>query len=253
MIQLKFIIQRGSLCGNEGDVAMALSTIELIRKSYPNEKVYFISGSGSFDKDSLRLKSFGYDIELVPDETSGEKFEVLLYFILTKIFKINPKIYKKKKKLPQLYFESDLVVDIGGDMLNDSYGKECSYNNFLKVLFPIVCNAKVCIFPQSIGPFIYFKNKMLAKYILNRCQYVIAREKITYKILKEINIKKLYPEIIHDMAFHLDPPESNMLGQIFTEIGVNINKTKPLFGIGVSRAISRFKNRSIADSIEKNI
>lgn len=247
---MNIIIQKGSLFGNEGDVAMALSTMELIKESIPNANIYFLTENMQLDEN--RRKAFDLDIKLIPIESTGGRLMIFLYFILSSILKINPKYYIRKKILPKLYFESDLVVDIGGDMLSDSYGRECGYQQLVKIIFPILFNAKVVIFPQSIGPFESFKNRMLAKYALNRCACVIPRERITLNILQKLGIKSIYKRIINDIAFYLRPAGGNELNHIIKELGIDKDKNELYFGFGISRAIGRFRDRNKGDSIEQH-
>jgi polysaccharide pyruvyl transferase WcaK-like protein len=77
--------------------------------------------------------------------------------------------------------DTDLVVDLSGDMLTEDYGPHVAYSHFLPILTALAMGRPVMLCAQSIGPFKLTRG--LARFILNRVSLITVREAISFNYL----------------------------------------------------------------------
>jgi polysaccharide pyruvyl transferase WcaK-like protein len=77
------------------------------------------------------------------------------------------------KKL-QEYYNADIILDTGGDVLTEDYG--FPFSHFVNLLFAILLDKPVVICAESIGPFKSKRTKFIAKFIFNRTKLITLRE-----------------------------------------------------------------------------
>lgn len=237
------IITGASLSTNYGAQAMALSTIDLVKKYYPGANIYFSTNYPNTE----RIFETKLSITIL------ERPKIKKFFInCFKLFWLTN--FSRKHETDNIYLNAylnaDLVIDISGDVLSDDYGLKAFFRNFKDFAMPVICRKKYVIFPQSIGPFKKRITRLMAKYFFNHSDFLIAREEITHKYLTELKIKpKIY--LLPDTAFLLEPRFGERTNDLITRIKYFSGQGKKIIGISLSQAIIKFSKTSL--SVDKQI
>ena len=136
----------------------------------------------------------------------------------------------------QEYYDADVVLNTGGDVLTEDYG--FPFSPFVNLLFAILLDKPVVICAESIGPFKNRWNKFIARYVLNRAKLITLREERSLKHLQDIGVNKPPIYVTADVAFTLEPSSNERIKQILTKEGVD--ESMPRIGISVSKIISNY-------------
>lgn len=150
------------------------------------------------------------------------------------------------------YYDADLVLNTGGDVLTEDYADAISY--FSNILFSIFLNRPFAIYAESIGPFNHRINKTAARYILNRAKLITLRDEISLRHLHDLGIDKPSIYLTADVAFTLQPASEKRIEEIMADEGLvraGLNKQKPLIGISVSKIIAAYGFPNSKSSSEK--
>lgn len=221
------------LSGNMGVPTLLLSTCRVIKENFPNSEFTVLSLLP--DKDSS--VAFRYGVTII--DGSFKKF--LIGFFKLIIYKILKKIGINMTSLindPILneYFRSDIVIDILGISFTDFFPSISSYlQQSVWLLTGIYMGKPVIKYTQEMGPFENKINRLLARYCLNKLNFIMARSPLTKRYLTEIGIK--IPIYVHpDTSFILEPAPKNMIDRILIKEGIN---DRPLVGIIASKQIDK--------------
>lgn len=238
MKKFKILIHGGALSNNEGAAAMTIVAAEIIQKIVENPEITI--SSIYLDEDLKRNMQFNYRVIQKRD---------IIYLSLNPIsfFSQFVKIYNRYLMLME-YYRTDLIIDVSGDGYSDDYGFLASFLWLKELIYPILFNKPIIIFPQSLGPFKSQFTYNFAKFILNRCKVVIARETITKKTIDDMKLKTRV-ELIDDSAFLLKPVSKDKLNDI-TKL-VNRNKDKMLIGLSLSQSIANFSKASTTEKYKE--
>jgi colanic acid/amylovoran biosynthesis protein len=240
MYPRRILITNGYSWFNKGDAAIAIATLILLKKQWPQTEITVVSLTPEIDGPHYKR----YGAEVTDDFFSDS---LLSKNSLTKILKVagtalqvgvNIMFHKVgldiKKVLPankydilRRYLEAELIISLGGGFLNDSYG-----SIFLLHLFQIFVSVSLkkptVICAQSIGPMKGRIHVLFARMILSKADLITVREKPSQISLTKMKVTApVY--ITADMTFSLDLPaktSSNRLRQ---------GKTPPFVGITVRR------------------
>ena len=139
------------------------------------------------------------------------------------------------KKL-QEYYDADIVLNTGGDVLTEDYG--FPFSHFVNLLFAILLDKPVVICAESLGPYKKNLSKLIAKFIFNRTKLITLREERSLRHLQEIGVNKPPIYVTADVAFTLEPASDQRIKEILIKEG--IDEYRPLIGISVSRIISNY-------------
>ena len=225
---------------NEGAVAMLLSTIKLLEQAFESPRIYIPVTHNDFQPTQQVIQR--YRLNVCPLITYGHGYKKVLLGLL--LSKLSVRFVSRLLHHPgiHVYKNADLIVDISGDTLSDHYGKRNSFEEILGFLPAICYKRKIIVLPQSIGPYIYQRNRLLAKYVFNRCSLVIPREPITSTILNNLGIKTVSSVIINDVGFWLESAREERLKEIIKSEQIDIHV--PMVGISVSQSFVRFRSNS---------
>uniref|UniRef100_UPI00404AF9CD polysaccharide pyruvyl transferase family protein n=1 Tax=Flavobacterium sp. TaxID=239 RepID=UPI00404AF9CD len=144
------------------------------------------------------------------------------------INKVSYSLLSKDQKFTYKYFEElDVVFVKGGGFLH-SYGSLMDsyvmYFQLFDVFLANRLNKKVCILPNSVGP---FKNK-LAKYIVKKAfsksSFISVREGVSFKYIEDLGMKSY---LSPDLGFYLKPSENEFL-EYLKRNGVDLNAEKKI-------------------------
>lgn len=215
---------------NRGSAAMAISTAISI-KNYISD-VEIINLSRNPNIDSIVYDPYG--IKCVKRKLSFlEPFYIILFILwsfIFHIFKINLRFLLKKYF--KEYADSDLIIDIVGDSLNDIEGVVSFLFNCYAICIGLIAKKKVIIYPQSIGPFNSLLGRTLAKRILNGVQYIFVREEITYQYLLDYKINTPICKS-PDIVFLLPVSSHEEISKILIKEEIQIS-FKPTIGISAN-------------------
>jgi polysaccharide pyruvyl transferase WcaK-like protein len=120
------------------------------------------------------------------------------------------------------YSKFDYVFDVSeGDSFSDIYGNERFYwHNSIKQYF-IKKRIKLVLLPQTIGPFNHLKIKKQAVRTIEKCGFVLTRDRQSYDFLKSETNQAKIDDII-DMAFFM-PYKKTIFQKDCLNVGINIS------------------------------
>ncbi|ODS35022.1 hypothetical protein BEH94_03710 [Candidatus Altiarchaeales archaeon WOR_SM1_SCG] len=192
-IKMPRILITGCNCSiNKGSAAMLISTVTAIKKFIPNAKFVMLSKFPENDYKECRkygIKMVDYKAlrSINPLRMLFCLFRCMIWSILIKYLNFNIAILIKGKVL-QEYKKCDILIDLSGDGLN--HGFVWSIISFGGILLAIIMGKPALIYPQSIGPFTPL-SKYLARFALNKVNFITAREEITKNYLKKMGIDRV--------------------------------------------------------------
>lgn len=129
------------------------------------------------------------------------------------------KILKFDLSILRIFNKYDIVMDIGeGDSFTDIYGMKRFILMSLTKLLVIFSNKKLILSPQTIGPFNRSISKLVAKYILSRCDAIFSRDYKSTELVTNMGIECVE---VSDVAFTLPYDNNNV--KIENSVGINIS------------------------------
>ena len=163
-----------------------------------------------------------------------KKKMVLEEYISLERYTDNPYTYKTYPRLKPIlinpfllsrteaFDDCDFIFNLcGGDGYSDIYG-------FIKLLAQSVVvygasiKKKPVIFaPQTIGPFSTFWGKMIARHVLNKLEWLFARDISSFQCCENLNLSSKTTQAI-DVAFALPYKKKEFKGSKF-RIGINVS------------------------------
>lgn len=134
----------------------------------------------------------------------------------------------------QAFIDTDLVVDLSGDMITEDYGPHLTLSHSLPLLMARALGRPTFVCAQSIGPFKW--TRPLARFVLNGVDQITTRDRLTLDYLRETGITRTPIEMTSDLAFLLEPGRETRVDEILSAEGVP-DDGKPLLGVSLSRLI----------------
>lgn len=223
---------------NKGNRALVESTIETIKTFVPATE-FNLMGPDKVNHNGFQIKKQVGGLSIrKPHYTIMS----LLYLFkcgcinILKRFNVHIPISKNSRLFD--YYDSDIVVNSGGDHLSGEYGIG-TLGSFINISYAILLGKPVVLYGDSLG---YFKNSVLnsiAKFIFNRTKLILVREELSKKYLDNNNITMPKIYVTADPAFLLNAVPQSRVFEILSKDGIN-EVQKPLIGINPSGLISRF-------------
>lgn len=228
------ILQTGTYNSmNKGDAAMQISTADAITSQIPGAEVLISTPFPELDKD------FYDDYELIicsRRRLIWASFQLLRAMIWGGFDRLGIKLdWLIPERELQEYLKADLVVDLSGDMLTEDYGPHVAYSHYLPILLAIMLRRPYVACAQSIGPFKL--TKFLARFILNKAQFVNTRDQISLDYLREMGVREDVLKKTADMAFLLRPVAKEEALELLAKEGFVPTKGRPLMGMSLSRLV----------------
>jgi colanic acid/amylovoran biosynthesis protein len=236
----RILITNGYSWCNKGDAAIAIATLTLLRKQWPQTKITVVSLTPEIDGPHYRR----YGAEVTKDFFSDSR---LSKNSLTKILKLAKTVLQvgvsiisyrvgvdirnilpaDKYEILRKYLEAELIISSGGGFLNDSYG-----SIFLLQLFQIFVSVSLkkptIICAQSIGPMKGRIHKFIVRMILSKADLITVREKLSKVLLAKMKVAApVY--VTADMTFSLDQPAKACSNRLLS------GKAPPIVGITVQK------------------
>lgn len=230
--------------GNLGVSALAESSIKIILHRWPDCEIAML-GVGR-EPGQCKLEVCGRDviiktlpIRFCPNILARNHYLRLLFWII--LARLIPVNYLRKRLAARndvvgALFRSDLTADItGGDSFSDIYGMQRFIRGFLTKSLFLWAGKRLIMLPQTYGPFKRSLTRLLAKYVLRRCDLVWSRDQQGGDTLRELLGDEFVAEKVRfspDVAFVLDArrPKNPIIdklehlkGQDQTIVGLNIS------------------------------
>jgi len=220
---------------NRGNWALVYSTIEIIKKYVPNAK-FTLLGTEENSIEGFQIKkkiTSGLNLRKPFTVINPLLYISLCIFIrICKKFNININI---SKNLPLFeYYDSDIVINSGGDQTSGEYGFGLS--TFINMLYAILLNKPLILCGESLG---YFNNPIfnfIAKLIFNQATLILLRENLSKDYLDKNGIENPQIYVTADPAFILKPSPKSRILEILSEEGID-EIQRPLIGINPSELI----------------
>ena len=248
----KIVITNYGLGTHKGDVALLNSRIKALKESIPDAEFIVFTYYPEMDHE-LEMKYLQginikfYDVigrvGLSPRmilKTVSSILKLLLY-------RIGFNIKSIEKSGIQEYFNADVIINTGGDVLTEDYGSLSYLSYVINLLFGILLNKPVVLYAESIGPFKKTLNKLIGRFIFNKMVLITLREEISREYLKELDINKPPIYVTADSAFLLKPAPHQLIKGIMLNEGIDENN-RPLIGMSVSKIIARYGFLDLKDN-----
>ena len=224
---------------NKGNRALVHSTIETIKTFVPDTE-FNLMGPAKVDYNKLQIKKqVGCGLSIRKPHYTIMSLLYLFKCGCINIFKrFNVHIPISKNSRLFDYYDSDIVINSGGDHLSGEYGIG-TLGSFINILYAILLGKPVVLYGDSLG---YFKNPVLiyiAKFVFNRTNLILVREELSKKYLDNNNITNPKIYVTADSAFLLNAVEESHVFEILSKDGIK-ELQKPVIGINPSGLISRF-------------
>ncbi|MFB3885580.1 MAG: polysaccharide pyruvyl transferase family protein [Thermodesulfobacteriota bacterium] len=240
---MKIVFVGTQLYRNLGGPSLLVSTCKVLRTYIPDAEFALLSPCP--DEDSMIARAYGVEI-------IGYRLrEVYMSFLLCVVWSLLRKIgiearFLLKNRIAEKFSHATVVIDITGISFTDYFPSVRGYIwQSARLLIGILLDKPVAKFTQDMGPFNNRINKYLARYVLNRLDFILARSQVTKRYVEELGVTR--PVFVHpDTSFVLDPAPREQIAAIML---VEKLDRRPLVGIVVSRQIDR--RASLVEKLDK--
>lgn len=126
----------------------------------------------------------------------------------------------------------DLLISGGGSLLQDVTSNRSIIYYLTIILIGILCNKKVMIYSQGIGPINNPINKYLTRKILNKVDYMTLRDERSKKVLEDMKIENKSIIVAADPVIGLKKRDLDLGKQVLMESNL-INKNQPIIAFAL--------------------
>ncbi len=218
---VKILLIGDPLRYNLGGPSILLSVAKILRSTFPNSHLTFISPAS-------------YDSSLNPKE-----------YLLDEIV-VRPKnILKRLIFLVKEIMKANILIDVRGIIFTDKFKATPPFYmlEYFYFLLGKLLGKYVIKYTADMGPFNNFWNRFFAKLYLNRIDIIFARSYETERYLRKIGVKTTI-FVSPDVAFILDLDEGDICKakrelQVLLK-GINCRR---VIGISVSHTITKFEKK----------
>jgi colanic acid/amylovoran biosynthesis protein len=246
---------------NSGDAALLFMNLQQIRSGFGDVDFTIISNypDEDIDEANLKVKIFPSPYHLIGTGLRKNEALQLFHFFwglsLSIVFKMMPKkwratFHNKWFELFRAFEHSDLVVSVSGNILlslgNFSWPFLLSaWQIFLSILY----SKPIYIMPQSLGPFRHTWERGLTRFLYSRARLVFIRDRVSYRLVKEMGIPDLKVKFSPDPAFTLPASEKNAGLQILKRSGFQENDLA--IGATVIAQLTKALNKEVISTYQK--
>ncbi len=230
--------------GNLGVSALAESSIKIILHRWPDCEIVMLGVGREPGECKLEVRGRDVIIKTLPIRfcpnilAQNHYLRLLFWVILARLIPVNclrRRLVARKDTVGTL-FRSELTADItGGDSFSDIYGMQRFIRGFLTKSLFLWAGKRLIMLPQTYGPFQRPLTRLLAGYILRRCEVVWSRDKQGGDTLRELLGDEFVAKKVRfspDVAFVLDArrPKNPVIGRLEhlkeqgrTIVGLNVS------------------------------
>ncbi len=180
---------------------MTFATCALLKRFFPSCNIKILSTRSQIDKNLYKK------FDIIEDRRTSLTGVVmcaiaLIWHLVYRLLGVDLKNLRRYKEL-NIYFESDLIIDLSGDTITEDYGPLVLLSHCLPLMIAKCFHKPFVLFGQTIGPFSWTKQFIVP--LLRMSDKIIARDDITYKYLGSLGIEGCRLSNSMDMAFMLEP------------------------------------------------
>jgi colanic acid/amylovoran biosynthesis protein len=150
----------------------------------------------------------------------------------------------------RLISESDLILDLNIDSLNDNYGIFLPLWTLSNIVMCKLAGQPVMIWAAGIGQFNKWYTRWLTKNVLNHVNIIFTREEVSKLYLNEIGIHKPGVFVTADHAFYMDAVSSKRVKEILAKEHICKGQC-PLIGISPAQSNHVYAFPGIKSTEEK--
>lgn len=247
---LKVLVLGGTIFArNRGVAALTKGCILSLRKNFINPKITLLH---TFVESFYPIKTTNLEenVRIVMD-TEERVIRIILRAVVRvfiamlwrflRFIHVNADFLLKRDKVLREYKNADIVINLCyGDTF--AYKKEFYFKLLFFILWQqsltaVLLKKPLFFFPQSIGPFQSSLSRILAKFVLNRCQVIMTREELSKQYLLKMGIKApIY--VVPDLSFAVKPTPDHRVYEILFE--ENIEEEHPLAGIAIRENMYKY-------------
>jgi colanic acid/amylovoran biosynthesis protein len=230
---------------NAGDAALLHATLEQIKNNFPSGRITLCmddpqSHSGM---EPVVRSIFSWVFPFHHDGKTGWNYlHLVLLLPATLIPVLGYRFFKRKiwflspksiHGIVDAYLEADLVISKPGGFLYSSGRGISLLVAIYSITYAYLALKPIYIFPQSIGPFKYWWEKRLIKWLLEKVRILMVREPISYQVIKDIGVKNQQVHLIPDLAFTIQDAGREAGANWLNRHGLDSKNNVPLLGITV--------------------
>lgn len=224
------ILQTGTFCSrNKGDASMTLATYVALRRCLPDARITILCPYPELDRTTYPSECLARCSRRRPIKALGLIGRAMLYRIMSRCCPSAISWILRNEELAR-YCVADLVVDLSGDGLTNTYGIKAILSHLVPVVTAELVGTPVALIAQTIGPLGIARP--VAKLVLNRAGLITPREDLTAAYLRRLHLVTPVLQTA-DMAFLLEPSLPERASQILKEEGVD-PLASPVIGVTAS-------------------
>jgi colanic acid/amylovoran biosynthesis protein len=225
--------------GNRGVSALAVSSIGLLRKAFPNATPLLLIGhrtGGDFNVFVNDEEVRGQIVNFRQSFKAERSQQIVWLMFLSFLCFIFPfqwfkQAIARRNRWIDCLLNSELVGEIrGGDSFSDIYGMQRFLVGMLPAISTILVRGKITLLPQTYGPFKSRTSRVIARWVLRRADLVMSRDTEGAEMVRKL-VGREDVVICCDVAFSLQPraPKAiNIAPELpsvpnDTLIGLNVN------------------------------
>jgi len=224
---------------NKGAEAVIISTIQILRKCFPNidiittiqlsDELSTICKCKEIKNKIFSFKTFSPITSFI---STSNFIRTFFWHFLNAKFNVNLKFLITNKKLNE-YATSDLIIHLGMDLYSDDFGMRTIIEHSKDILMGVYLNKPVIMWAESIGPFNNKLSSFLAKKTLNAVSMILVRENESFTYLKRLGLKDIPIYITADPAILLNPTNKKIAPDFLNNKNI-LDNSRPLIGISLS-------------------
>lgn len=239
---MNILLTGGHSSLNNGEAAMVVSTVQLLRVHFPDVRFTIYSRRPQIDSERYHeIFKEDANIEVIGLSSRWQRALSIVYFPSCAFFYSLIERFREQRMLRSVrknralnaFSQADLVVDLSGDSFTDDYGAISTIIHSAYVITAILFRRRTVIFAQSMGPFRNTLTKSLARFMLKNVDLILLRERITLDLLVNLGISEDRLHLTADSAFLLPKVCSDRVKKLTSSLG------KPLIGFNVSRLATK--------------
>jgi polysaccharide pyruvyl transferase WcaK-like protein len=200
-------------CGNMGVMALGTSLVNLCAQAADGGEVVLLLGNKDSEPAPFRI---GGRIRLIPvinarmSPRSNLRDHFAWILVMSILYRVVPlpgmrAAIARATPWIKTVVEVDFVGDVrGGDSFSDIYGMKSFLLGFFMAWTVVLVKGSIVQFPQTYGPYEHPLARWLAGYLLKRSSVIIARDKESLAVARELVGTGQMVRISADVAFSLD-------------------------------------------------
>lgn len=199
--------------GNRGVLALGASLVNLCAGAVPPRQVLLLLGNRDNRDATFRIQGVPQKVRVVHRRMSlRANWRDQFWFIVmtAMLYRLLPVASLRRQiaaKVPWIgaIEQADVVGDIrGGDSFSDIYGLQRFLFGFLSAWTVVLIKGSLIQFPQTYGPYKSPLARWLARYLLKRSSLIIARDKQSQQVARELAGADREILLSPDVAFSLE-------------------------------------------------